>query len=279
MVELNPSSQDRFLSETLDSHIAWPQKEADQKAPRGTHQPFEGLDERTTHMLEFLLKEEFKSPRASNRTHFKLALWVIRNKANAQVKRIFDLVLALTALIILSPLFLLTAIAIKLDTPGPVFYKQTRVGKRGKLFKCYKFRSMIVGADAKKKELMDKNEADEIVFKIRHDPRITRVGRVIRKLSIDELPQIINVLEGNMSIVGPRPPVPGEVENYQYSYFYRLDVTPGITGLQQVKGRSDIPFKLWLQLDLEYIQKQSFWEDIKIILMTIPAVIRGKGAY
>ncbi len=275
MVELNPTNRNHYLSETLGPGVAWPLKQA----ARGARKPFEGLDERTTHMLEFLLKEEFKSPRSSNRTHLKLASWVIRNKANAQVKRIFDILIALTALILFSPFFLITAIAIKLDTPGPVFYKQTRVGKRGKLFSCYKFRSMIVGADAKKKELMTKNEADEIVFKIRHDPRITRVGRVIRKLSIDELPQLINVLQGNMSIVGPRPPVPGEVENYQYAYYYRLDVTPGITGLQQVKGRSDISFKLWVQLDLEYIQKQSFWEDIKIILMTIPAVIRGKGAY
>jgi len=138
---------------------------------------------------------------------------------------------------------------------------------------------MVTNADEMKQELMDQNEADEIVFKMRNDPRITRVGQIIRKLSIDELPQIFNVLEGNMSIVGPRPPVPSEVENYNYSHFYRLDAIPGITGLQQIKGRSGITFKRWVELDLEYIQEQSLLKDIEIILMTIPAVLSRKGAY
>jgi lipopolysaccharide/colanic/teichoic acid biosynthesis glycosyltransferase len=123
------------------------------------------------------------------------------------------------------------------------------------------------------------NEADEVVFKIKHDPRVTRVGRIIRKLSIDELPQIFNVIKGDMNIVGPRPPVPIELENYQYDTFRRLDTIPGITGLQQVSGRSDLTFKRWVELDIEYIRDQSLRKDIEILIRTIPTVISGKGAY
>ena len=209
----------------------------------------------------------------------KLVIWSIRKKIQIKIKRAFDIAFALFSLIPFVPVMIITAVAIKVDSPGPIFYKQIRVGKFGKQFYCYKFRSMIVDADSQQQDLMEQNEADEIVFKIRKDPRVTRIGRIIRKLSIDEMPQVFNVLRGDMSIVGPRPPVPIEVEVYEYQHFYRLDAVPGITGLQQVTGRSDIEFKRGFELDLRYIQEQSLWKDIQIILRTIPAVISGKGAY
>jgi exopolysaccharide biosynthesis polyprenyl glycosylphosphotransferase len=238
-----------------------------------------GLDYRTARMLAIFMNEGFKSKRSLQRSRFKLVSWVIRSKFQAHVKRAFDLLIAFVSLPLFSPLMLITAIAIKLDSPGPVIFRQERVGKWGRPFACYKFRSMYVDAEARKQELLAQNEADEIVFKIRKDPRVTRVGRIIRKLSFDELPQIFNVIKGDMSIVGPRPPIPYEVARYEYDIFYRLDALPGITGLQQVSGRSDVTFKRWIELDLQYIQEQSLWTDIKIMLKTIPAVISGKGAY
>ncbi len=259
--------------------ILWPERRVELQDELVVQDAFEGFDDRTRRMLEFLLNEEFKTSRASNKLRVKLATWVIQTKIYTALKRALDIILAVIALILLSPIFLITALAIKIDSRGPIIYKQTRVGKRGKHFICYKFRSMVQDADRQKESLQEQNEADEIVFKIRRDPRITKVGRIIRKLSIDELPQIFNVLQGDMSIVGPRPPVPIEVEEYQFQQYYRLDAIPGITGLQQIKGRSDITFKRWVQLDLEYIQEQSIWKDIEIILKTIPAVISGKGAY
>ncbi|MEJ2749348.1 MAG: sugar transferase, partial [Anaerolineae bacterium] len=184
-----------------------------------------------------------------------------------------------TTLIFVSPFMGLVALIIKLDSPGPVFFQQERVGKWGKTFGCYKFRSMYVDAEARKAELMDQNEADGVVFKMKNDPRVTRVGRIIRKLSIDELPQLINVIRGDMSLVGPRPPVPIEVAQYKFDQLHRLDTIPGITGLQQVSGRSNLDFKRWVELDLEYIAEQSLLKDIEILLRTIPAVIFGRGAY
>lgn len=262
--------------------VSWPTKKEKQedfvRVEKG-NQPFEHLDEKTAQMLQFIMNEEFKAPRLSNQIHLRLAIWALRSKIDAFAKRTFDIVFSLGSLIMLSPVFAITALAIKLDSPGPVFFKQVRVGKRGKLFNCYKFRSMVPDAEKRKKDLLNQNEADEIVFKMKADPRVTRVGRFIRKYSVDELPQIINVLRGDMSIVGPRPPVPVEVEFYQYDQYYRLDAVPGITGLQQVEGRSDIPFKRWVELDLLYIQNQSFWNDLLIVLKTIPAVIKAKGAY
>ena len=138
---------------------------------------------------------------------------------------------------------------------------------------------MYVDAEARKAELSNLNEADQVVFKMKRDPRITRVGYVLRKLSIDELPQLVNVLRGDMSLVGPRPPVPYEVAQYSYEHLQRLDAVPGITGLQQVSGRSDLTFRRWIELDLQYINEQSLLSDVRILLSTIPAVISGKGAY
>lgn len=183
------------------------------------------------------------------------------------------------ALVVLSPLFLITAIAIKLDSEGEVFYSQLRVGKDGKLFKMYKFRSMCVDADKQLDKLKDLNEKDGPVFKIANDPRVTRVGRIIRKRSIDELPQLINIIKGDMSIVGPRPPLPNEVAQYTPYQMQRLSVKPGLTCYWQISGRSDISFDEWVELDCKYIRESSVWTDIKIILKTIPAVLTGRGAY
>jgi lipopolysaccharide/colanic/teichoic acid biosynthesis glycosyltransferase len=210
---------------------------------------------------------------------FKKYSWIAVIESTYFFKRAFDVIGSSSLLILLSPLFVITALAIKIDAPGPVFYSQTRVGKWGKLFTMHKFRSMVIGADKMKDELLDQDEAGGVIFKIKRDPRITRVGRIVRKLSIDELPQIWNVLKGDMSLVGPRPPVLREVAQYELSDRRRLDVIPGITCIWQVSGRSDIDFKGQVKLDIQYIESQSFWTDIKLLLKTIPAVLLGKGAY
>lgn len=210
---------------------------------------------------------------------YKKYMWLLVVKSAYFFKRILDIAASSILLILLSPLFLITAIAIKIEDPGPALYKQIRTGKWGRLFTIYKYRSMIMGADKMKTQLQDKNETGGVIFKIKQDPRLTRVGRIIRKLSIDELPQLWNVLKGDMSLVGPRPPVPGEVKKYQYSDRKRLDVTPGITCIWQVSGRSEIDFKGQVRLDVQYIENQSFGGDILILLKTIPAVLLGKGAY
>jgi lipopolysaccharide/colanic/teichoic acid biosynthesis glycosyltransferase len=208
-----------------------------------------------------------------------LLAWLTYTHFKVNVKRTFDLLVVLSMMPFILPIMLLTALAIKLDSPGPAIFRQERVGKWGRRFTCYKFRSMYDGADGRKTELMDANEADEVVFKMKQDPRVTRVGRFIRKSSIDELPQLFNVLRGDMSLVGPRPPVPVELESYPFDTFSRLETIPGLTGLQQVSGRSDLPFKLWVALDVEYIREQSLKKDIEILLKTIPVAISGKGAY
>ena len=217
--------------------------------------------------------------RASAYYFFKKYSWIVVVESTYFVKRMFDIIASLILMVVLSPVFLLTALAIKIEDPGPVFYSQTRVGKWGRHFKMIKFRSMVVGADKMKDELLDRDEAGGVIFKIKRDPRVTRVGRIIRKLSIDELPQLWNVLKGDMSLVGPRPPVPREVAEYKYSDRRRLDVIPGITCIWQVSGRSDIDFEGQVKLDVQYIESQSFWTDMKILLKTIPAVLLGKGAY
>ena len=210
---------------------------------------------------------------------FKKYSWIIVLKSAFFFKRILDITVSAIMLVLLAPLFLATALAIKLENPGPAFYSQTRVGKWGKLFTMYKFRSMIMNADKMKDELLDEDEAGGVIFKIKKDPRITRTGAVIRKLSIDELPQLWNVLKGDMSLVGPRPPVPREVAEYEYSDRKRLDVIPGITCIWQVSGRSDIDFAGQVKLDVQYIESQSLRTDLLILLKTVPAVILGKGAY
>ncbi|MEM9773077.1 MAG: sugar transferase [Chloroflexota bacterium] len=195
------------------------------------------------------------------------------------MKWFFDFCVALFAILLLSPIMLLTALLIKVTSKGPVFFSQERVGMHGKSFNCFKFRSMYIDAEERKRELMQENEADGPVFKMKNDPRITPIGRFIRKTSIDELPQLFNVLKGDMSLVGPRPAVPQEVKEYDFVSLGRLNAVPGITGLQQVSGRSDLDFKRWIELDLQYIEEQSLLTDIKILLKTIPAVLFARGAY
>lgn len=237
------------------------------------------LDYRTERMIEIFATRRFRSARSNQRLRLLMLIWVIRNKITGNLKRALDLAVASVGLILAAPIMIVTAILIKLDSPGPVLFYQPRVGKWGKEFYCYKFRSMYIDAEERIKELRNQNEADGPIFKMKHDPRITRVGRVIRKLSIDELPQIFNVLKGEMSLVGPRPPLPREVAEYTFEQVGRLNAIPGITGLQQVSGRSDLDFKRWVELDLQYIEEQSLLKDIEILLRTIPAVILGKGAY
>ena len=194
-------------------------------------------------------------------------------------KRLFDIVLSSLALITLSPLFLIVAAAVKLDSAGPAVYAQPRVGKNGKIFTFYKFRSMSADAEKTQKLLLDQNEADGPVFKMEHDPRITKVGRFLRRTSIDEFPQLINVLRGEMSLVGPRPPLIKEVAAYTPGQMCRLDVKPGLTCYWQISGRSDLSFQTWMELDFRYIKERSLWTDFKIILRTVPAVLSERGAY
>jgi exopolysaccharide biosynthesis polyprenyl glycosylphosphotransferase len=194
------------------------------------------------------------------------------------VKRILDIFASIAALIILSPIILFTAIAIKLSDRGPIFFGQERSGLFGKTFKMWKFRSMVINAEALKKDLESQNEMGGPVFKIKKDPRITRFGSFIRKSSIDELPQIWNVLMGDMSLVGPRPPIPAEVEKYERWQMRRLSMRPGITCIWQVSGRNNIDFDSWMKLDLQYIDNWTLFLDIKLLLKTVPVVLLRKGA-
>lgn len=194
------------------------------------------------------------------------------------VKRIADIVLSLIALIVLAPLLLLIAIMIRLESKGGVIFSQLRTGKDGKKFKMYKFRSMCEGAEEKRDELLEHNEMDAPVFKISKDPRVTRIGRFIRKTSIDELPQLINIIKGEMSIVGPRPLVIYETEEFNEYENQRHMVRPGLTCYWQISGRNNISFNQWIPLDIKYIKEMSTWTDFKIILKTIYVVITGKGA-
>jgi exopolysaccharide biosynthesis polyprenyl glycosylphosphotransferase len=244
-----------------------------------TISPDTELDPKTRRMLEIFANRRFQSTRANQRLRFVMSTWVIRSKIVRSLKRALDVTVASVMIVGASPIMIVTAIAIRLNSPGPILFRQIRVGKDGEHFPCYKFRSMYIDAEQRLKDLMAKNEADGPVFKMKNDPRITSVGRVIRKLSIDELPQLFNVLKGEMSLVGPRPALPSEVAKYTYEQIGRLHAIPGITGLQQVSGRSDIDFKRWVELDLQYISEQSLWNDIGILLKTIPAVIFSKGAY
>ncbi|MDP1835568.1 MAG: sugar transferase [Chlamydiales bacterium] len=204
--------------------------------------------------------------------------WVFVVSSAKAFKRFVDIVVSTSVLTLLSPLFLLIAGLIKATDRGPILYVSNRVGQWGKEFRFPKFRSMHVDAEERKARL--ENELGQsVTFKMKNDPRVTWVGRVIRKTSLDELPQLWCVLKGEMSLVGPRPPLPSEVEKYTLAERRRLDIVPGLTCIWQVSGRSDIPFQEQVQLDLEYIRSQSFWVDLKILLKTIPAVILGKGAY
>ncbi len=234
------------------------------------------LEKDIDHILAELKDRQIRHGKSERR----LWAWRLTVRLSFMLKRGFDIVFSLAALILLFPLFAVVAILIKVTSPGPVFFVQTRVGKYGRTFLFYKFRSMYIDAEKRKAELMSQNQsADGVIFKMKNDPRITPIGRFIRKTSIDELPQFLNVLFGDMSLVGPRPPVPAEVSQYTIEDRKRLMVRPGLTCLWQVSGRSDIPFKEQVELDKEYIRSQSLWRDLVILLRTVPAILSGRGAY
>src|ERR1039458_4641021 len=192
-------------------------------------------------------------------------------------KRAFDILFSTLFLILFAPLLLIIAIAVKLDSPGPALYRSERIGKKGRVFGCIKFRTMVQDAEMRRADVMHMNERDGVLFKISNDPRITRLGHFLRKYSLDEIPQFFNVLKGEMSIVGPRPPIASEVRAYKLSHLRRLDVTPGITGLWQVQGRQDPSFDSYVSLDVTYIDNWSFWLDFSIIVRTVGVVFAGTG--
>lgn len=230
--------------------------------------------------LDQMIRQYQHATMTSRKAKIKRQLWLFVVKATLVFKRLMDIVLALTALVLLSPLFLVVALLIKITDRGPVFYVQKRVGLHGEEFPFPKFRSMVLNADALKDTLLQQaDRAGDVTFKMKKDPRVTPIGRFIRRFSIDELPQLWCVLIGDMSIVGPRPPVPREVALYTQEDRRRLEVKPGLTGIWQVSGRSEIGFKQQVELDVLYIESHGFWLDLKLILKTIPAVLTGKGAY
>jgi exopolysaccharide biosynthesis polyprenyl glycosylphosphotransferase len=218
----------------------------------------------------------------ANMTGFDLPMLGMSRVPTSQgrllVKRLLDIGGALFGLVLAGPVLIGAAIAIKLNSRGPVFFSQVRAGRHGRKFRMMKFRSMVVDAEALRAKLEHLNEMNGPVFKIKHDPRITSVGRFLRKTSIDELPQLFNVLLGDMSLVGPRPPLPSEVTQYEAWQRRRLSVKPGLTGLWQVSGRNQVDFDQWMELDLQYIDNWSLWLDLKIIFRTVPVVLRGSGA-
>ena len=195
------------------------------------------------------------------------------------LKRIIDIIGSIIGIVLVSPVLLVTAVLIKLESKGRIFFSQTRVGLHGKEFKIYKFRSMVDGAEALRKSIEHKNEMSGPMFKVRCDPRITKIGRFIRKTSIDELPQLINVLKGEMSLVGPRPSIPSEVEKFEAWMLKRLEVKPGLTCYWQVSGRNNICFEDWMKLDIDYVNNRNMQLDIKLIFKTIILLFGDKNAY
>lgn len=210
---------------------------------------------------------------------YKRLNWLLRVRSGPVVKRSFDIAVSFLLLVLFSPVFLAIALLVKLEDGGPIIFAQTRVGQFGREFKMFKFRSMCMDAEARLQELLAKNRhGNGVTFKIQDDPRITRAGRWLRKLSLDELPQLYNVFIGDMSLVGPRPPVPREVKLYSLADRRRLAAMPGITCVWQISGRSEIDFAGQVKLDVGYIENQDFWTDLKILALTVPAVVRAKGA-
>ena len=201
------------------------------------------------------------------------------SSADAVLRRALDILVASLALLLLLPVLLTVALLIRLDSPGPILFVQKRVGKHGREFPVFKFRSMFTDAETRLGSVLAKNERSGPVFKMRHDPRVTRVGRPLRRFSLDELPQLLNVLRGEMSLVGPRPALPREVALYTPAQRLRLSVTPGLTGLWQVSGRAELSFEDSVFLDLEYVRRQSVWLNLVLLVRTVPAVLTGHGAY
>lgn len=195
------------------------------------------------------------------------------------IKRLIDVICSFIGVVILSPLFIIIAIIIKITSKGPVFFSQKRVGKKGKEFDMYKFRSMVVNAEELKEKLAAQNEMSGPMFKMKDDPRVTKVGKIIRKTSIDELPQLWNVLKGDMSLVGPRPSLPKEVDKFEKWMHKRLEVKPGLTCYWQVSGRNNIDFEDWMKLDIRYVEERSTWIDIKLIFKTVRVLFGDKNAH
>ena len=223
------------------------------------------LEDRQSHGVRRSLKNDV----------WRLTIW-----SSYKVKRLVDIVASGAGLVVLSPVFLVLALLVRLTSPGPAFFHQVRVGRFGRHFKFHKFRSMYVDAEARKAALLAQNESkDGVIFKMKNDPRITPVGRFLRRTSLDELPQLFNVFIGDMSLVGPRPPLPSEVREYTLEDRKRLNVKPGITCIWQISGRSDIPFAQQVSLDKDYIRSQGLLSDLFILLKTVPAILTGKGAY
>jgi len=203
-----------------------------------------------------------------------------RHPSELVLKRAFDFTISALLLVLLAPLFLIIMVLIKLDSEGPFFFVQKRVGFKGRVFNLYKFRSMVREAESLKPALLPRNEIkDGVIFKIREDPRITRIGKFLRRYSLDELPQLFNVFVGDMSLVGTRPPMIAEVDKYTHDHMQRLVVRPGLTGLSQVRGRSELTFRNWVRWDMWYINNWSFWLDLRILWWTVPVVLKGEGAY
>ena len=196
----------------------------------------------------------------------------------SSIKRATDVLLAGIAVLLLLPISIAIALWVKMDTPGPVFYVSERIGKKGRVFHCFKFRTMIINAERLKDSLAEQNERKGILFKMKNDPRITRAGGILRKYSLDELPQLLNVLRGDMSLVGPRPPIASEVKQYELEHLRRLEVSPGLTGLWQVRARQDPSFERYVALDLAYVENWSIWLDLKILVRTAEVVMRGTGS-
>jgi exopolysaccharide biosynthesis polyprenyl glycosylphosphotransferase len=194
------------------------------------------------------------------------------------IKRVIDVTFSLLAILVLSPVMAAIAILVKLDSPGPVLYESERIGRKGRTFYCYKFRTMVKDADGQRKDLLDRNERDGILFKIDKDPRITKLGARLRKYSLDEVPQFFNVLAGDMSLVGPRPPIAAEVEQYKLAHLRRLDVLPGMTGLWQVEARQDPSFDSYISLDTAYVENWNLMLDLRILARTISVVVSGTGS-
>lgn len=195
------------------------------------------------------------------------------------IKRVIDVVCSFVGVLVLSPLFIVIAIIIKFTSKGPVFFSQKRVGRDGKEFKMYKFRSMVVNAEELKEKLAAQNEMSGPMFKMKDDPRVTKVGKFIRKTSIDELPQLLNVLKGDMSLVGPRPSLPKEVAQFEDWMYRRLEVKPGLTCYWQVSGRNNIDFEDWMKLDIRYVKERNLWIDIKLIFKTVGVLFGDKNAH
>lgn len=231
------------------------------------------------------LQQEGGTPSALSQSRVAIEIPAIDHEALPETvayrisRRLFDLVFGSLILLLVAPVVPLLVVMIRLDSHGPVLYRQARVGQGGKRFTFYKFRSMYTGSDRKLEELATLNEQTGPIFKMRDDPRVTPVGRFLRRSSLDEIPQILNVLRGDMSIVGPRPALPSEVAKYEPWQRRRLDARPGLTCLWQISGRSHIGFDEWMRLDLEYLRTRSLWTDIVILMKTIPAVMARRGAY